>query len=53
MTCAPSFTCSRPIAVVVSKSFASIASRKRFEPFAFVRSPTSRTERSWAKGTKL
>ena len=51
MTCEPSFTWSLAMATQVSQSASSIASRNFFEPLALVRSPTTRNELSWVKGT--
>ncbi len=41
------------MATHVSQSAASIASRKALDPFAFVRSPTTRNEVSCLKGTEV
>ncbi len=51
MTWEPSFTCSLAMATQVSQSASSIDSRNFFEPLALVRSPTTRNELSWVKGT--
>jgi hypothetical protein len=49
----PSLTWSRAIATQVSQSAASMASRNFFEPLALVRSPTTRKDVSWWKGTEV
>ena len=51
MTWEPSFTWSLAMATHVSQSASSMASRNFFEPLALVRSPTTRNELSWVKGT--
>ena len=51
MRCDPSFTWSRAIPTQVSQSPSSMASRNFLDPLALVRSPTTRTEESWANGT--
>ena len=44
-------TWSWAMATQVSQSASSMASRNFFEPLALVRSPTTRNELSWVKGT--